>query len=271
MGNFLSENQKIMLFLPQPSTLSRPLPPRRRSRKRTAAARASAQRRQRIFARMQQGWSYEAIAEDEGVSRERIRQIVKEGLEGRDLEPDSDHLRLQLARLDPALRLAAEQVSAGNIKAIDKLIRVLAQIDKYQAQGAGREWTMAPIEEEPEWIAEKREPTMEEIDEYLEYLDRINPAPEREEPDARRIILEKLAMVDERRAASARDGAAESGWAGDVSENGAGDSEAGRAAGARRSMIPSPNFFRDKSLISADSAKFCCSQPFDFVRFGKIC
>ena len=35
-------------------------------------------RQMRIFARMQGGWSYDAIAQDERLSRERVRQIVAE-------------------------------------------------------------------------------------------------------------------------------------------------------------------------------------------------
>jgi hypothetical protein len=113
------------------------LPNRRPRQTRLASAAALAERRQRIFARMQQGWSYEAIAGAEALSCERIRQIVKEALDGRRGEANPDHRRLQLARLDPALRLAGEKVAAGDLKAIDRLIRVLNQMDKYRTPGAG--------------------------------------------------------------------------------------------------------------------------------------
>jgi Sigma-70, region 4 len=134
---------------------------------------AFADRRRRVFALVQEGWSYEAIAEVEDLSRERIRQIIKEALEGREREPSGDHQRLQLARLDPALRLAAEQVAAGDLKAIERLIRVLNQIDKYQAAAAKPEMRMM-----------------------------LSPE---EQNDARERILAKLSMVDERRAAYAKD------------------------------------------------------------------
>ena len=35
-------------------------------------------RRKRIFARLREGWAYDEIARDEGLSGERIRQIVSE-------------------------------------------------------------------------------------------------------------------------------------------------------------------------------------------------
>jgi hypothetical protein len=140
--------------------------PRRPRQTRLAGVAALVERRQRIFARMQQGWSYEALAEAEALSRERIRQIVKEVLDGRGGgEANPDHRRLQLARLDPALRLAGDKVAAGDLKAIDRLIRVLNQMDKYRSPGAG--FGM----QDPE-----------------------------EEYDARQRILDKLSDIDARRA-----------------------------------------------------------------------
>jgi len=106
------------------------------SRKRRLTAQDRADRRMRIFARLQEGWSYEAIAQEENLTRERIRQIVAETLAGRAVEPSRQHLRLQIARLDPALRLAAQQVAAGDLRGVDRLIRVLDRLDKYQGAAA---------------------------------------------------------------------------------------------------------------------------------------
>jgi hypothetical protein len=69
------------------------------------------------FSRMQEGWSYEAIAQDERLSRERIRQIVAETPALREIDAVRDHARSQIARLDPALRLAAEKVAEGDLRA----------------------------------------------------------------------------------------------------------------------------------------------------------
>jgi hypothetical protein len=93
-------------------------------------------RRVRIFARLQEGWSYEALAEAETLSRERVRQIVKASLDRREVDPNADFVRLQMARLDPALRLASEKVAGGDLKAIDRLLRVLDRMDKYQSAAA---------------------------------------------------------------------------------------------------------------------------------------
>jgi hypothetical protein len=85
--------------------------------------------------RVREGRSYEEIAEAEGLSRERIRQIVVEALQRREVDAQRDHAQLQMLRLAPALRLAARGVAEGDRRSIGELIRVLDRLDKYQAVG----------------------------------------------------------------------------------------------------------------------------------------
>jgi tRNA A22 N-methylase len=49
------------------------------------------------------------------VTIRRVRQIVSEALQRRQVDGGSDHAMLQLARLEQALRLAAEAVVQGEI------------------------------------------------------------------------------------------------------------------------------------------------------------
>jgi hypothetical protein len=100
--------------------------------KRRLAARARVLRRGRIFARLREGWAYDEIAEEEGATAERIRQIVREALKMRLLDEETDHAKLQLARLQPAMRIAAMAVADGHIKAINPLLKVLDRLDRYQ-------------------------------------------------------------------------------------------------------------------------------------------
>jgi hypothetical protein len=93
-------------------------------------------RRLRIFALRQVGRSYDEIARQENLTSERIRQIVVDTLERRLLDPVRDHARLQIARLDPALRLAAEKVATGDLRGVDRLIKLLDRLDKYQGFAA---------------------------------------------------------------------------------------------------------------------------------------
>ena len=90
-----------------------------------------AMRLQRIFARMQEGLSYQDIAAEEGVSRERVRQIVSAAIARRDEAPD--HRRMQIARLMPALRLLEWDVENGETKAIPSFLKLLDRLDRYSA------------------------------------------------------------------------------------------------------------------------------------------
>jgi hypothetical protein len=93
---------------------------------------SKAERRQRIFARLREGWAYDEIAREERVSAERIRQILSEVLGKRVINRGTDHAHLQLERLRPALRLIGEAIGRGELKAIGPLIRVIDRLDRHQ-------------------------------------------------------------------------------------------------------------------------------------------
>ena len=97
-----------------------------------AASRAAARdlRRLRILDSLQAGLSYAAIGRTEGLSRERVRQIVAKALNEGGAATKLDHARVQIARLEPALRLAAGAVAEGDLAAIDRLLRVLDRLDR---------------------------------------------------------------------------------------------------------------------------------------------
>ena len=67
-----------------------------------------------------------------GSPRERIRQIVREALARRLTDEDADHAKLQLSRLQPAMRVASVAVEEGDIRAIAPLLKVLDRLDRYQ-------------------------------------------------------------------------------------------------------------------------------------------
>ena len=75
------------------------------------------------------GFAYEAIAREERLSRERIRQIVAQSLDVEDRATRVDYVRLQMARLEPALRVAARGVENGKLSAINALLWVLDKLD----------------------------------------------------------------------------------------------------------------------------------------------
>ena len=90
-------------------------------------------RRKRIFAGLREGLRYDEIAAQEGVTTERIRQIVTEVLKNRSVDSGADHAKLQLDRLVPALQIAAEALASGDFRAIPSYLKVLDRLDRYQA------------------------------------------------------------------------------------------------------------------------------------------
>ncbi len=96
-------------------------------------------RRERIFARLREGWACDEIAREERLTPQRIRQIVREALDRRIVDDGSAHAKLQLARLVAAMRLAAEAVASGDIKAITSMLKVLDRLDRYQKIGAANQ------------------------------------------------------------------------------------------------------------------------------------
>jgi hypothetical protein len=70
------------------------------------------ERRILIMAMLRSGYS-EAIGRDHQLTRERVRQIVVASLERKDSGTRVDQMRVQMARLEPALRLAARGVENG--------------------------------------------------------------------------------------------------------------------------------------------------------------
>jgi hypothetical protein len=92
------------------------------ARKRGLTAFAREARLARILARLREGWAYDEVGREERLTAERVRQIVRKGLEGRPLDEVTDHAKLQLARLQPAMRIAGAAVERGDVAAIAPLL-----------------------------------------------------------------------------------------------------------------------------------------------------
>jgi len=130
-----------------------------------------AERRKRIFARLREGWAYDEIAREERVSAERIRQIVAEVLDKRVIDRGTDHARLQLERLMPALRVTGEAIARGDLKAVAPLIKVIDRLDRHQ------ETVVAKYEYGPE----ERQRLLDKINRVVANLRPTAPAVEAEE------------------------------------------------------------------------------------------
>jgi hypothetical protein len=132
---------------------------------RRRAAREREFRRIRILAMVQAGWSYAAIGREEAISRERVRQIVAQAFEAGESETKLVHASMQLARLEPTLRLAARSVADGGLSAIDRLLRAPGRLNRCAAiDGAdpaydenARERLLAKLNAMAETIKRRRE------------------------------------------------------------------------------------------------------------------
>jgi hypothetical protein len=101
-------------------------------RRRRMGAHGMMFRRRRIFAQLREGFTYDEIAAEEGVSTSRIRQIVSQELQQRAVDSGAEHAKLQLDRLAPAIQLAAEGIALGDISAIMPYLKALDRLDRYQ-------------------------------------------------------------------------------------------------------------------------------------------
>jgi transcriptional regulator with XRE-family HTH domain len=101
-----------------------------RTPRRRLSAEDRFKRRRRVFARLHEGWAYQEIARQEGLTARRIRQIVSEVLQQRALESLPDPVKRQLARLAPAVRVAPEAIADGDRKAIARFLKVLDRLDR---------------------------------------------------------------------------------------------------------------------------------------------
>ena len=101
-------------------------------RRRRMGAHGMMFRRRRIFAQLREGFTYDEIAAEEGVSTSRIRQIVSQELQQRAVDSGAEHAKLQLDRLAPAVQLGAEAIASGDISAITPYLKALDRLDRYQ-------------------------------------------------------------------------------------------------------------------------------------------
>ena len=119
------------------------VPPARR----VATRRAIAERKLRIVERLTSGLSLAHIAHVEKLTIQRVRQIIAEMLEKREVDPPSGYVQLQIARVGEAMVVAHTMMLQGDLQALDRLIKLNGELDRYH--GFGREPLPAPAESAP--------------------------------------------------------------------------------------------------------------------------
>jgi len=90
-------------------------------------------RNKRIVERLRAGFGYDEIAREERLTGRRVRQIVKQALEGREALESAIHAHMQIDRLGQALRVAGDALAEGDIRAVAPFIKALEKLDHYQS------------------------------------------------------------------------------------------------------------------------------------------
>ena len=66
-----------------------------------------------------------------GVTEKRMRAIVKEVLVAHMPGPPQEFVALQISRLNEALLVAYSAMSGRNLKAVDQVVRIVRELDRY--------------------------------------------------------------------------------------------------------------------------------------------
>jgi hypothetical protein len=139
-------------------TAPRAVPRDRSVEARRAARRAKASRERRIIESLTRGVSVAEIAEREDVGEKRMRALVRDILARRTPEPRAQFLESQVNRLKEALHASFGAMSLSNLQAVDRVIKIVREFDRYHGFAAERR-SHPDASEAPEEIAPWLGPT----------------------------------------------------------------------------------------------------------------
>jgi hypothetical protein len=106
-----------------------------RPKRRRATKREMAKRDLRLIEKLAAGVSIEEIAASEGISPQWARERKTEILARRAIDPPHEFIQLQIHRLSEAMLVAYSAMSGGNLKAVEQVIKVVRELDRYHGFG----------------------------------------------------------------------------------------------------------------------------------------
>ncbi len=119
-----------------------------------AARLAKFKREHRIVEYLNRGVSVAEIAAQVGVGEKRMRAVIREILARRMPHPPEEFVAIQMSRLNEALLVAYSAMSPSNLKAVDQVVKIVRELDRYGGAFAA-EWARpaasrldAPAEED---------------------------------------------------------------------------------------------------------------------------
>src|SRR5277367_1152641 len=122
-----------------------------------AARQAKARRERRIIELLNRGVPVVEIAELEDVGEKHMRAHVREALARRMPEPPAQFVAMQVSRLNEALRMSFDAMSGANLRAVDRVVKIVRELDRYHGLAVVERWGLPDASEAPEeiepWIA----------------------------------------------------------------------------------------------------------------------
>ena len=108
-------------------------PPAAEAATRIALRRKTADQRLRIQERLTMGLTVAHIARVEKPAVRRVQQIIGAMLESREIDPPAGFVQFQIARLSEAMIVARTMMMQGNLRAMDRWIKLTSELDRYPA------------------------------------------------------------------------------------------------------------------------------------------
>jgi hypothetical protein len=100
-------------------------------KRRRATQREMAKRDLRLIEKLAAGATIEEIAASEGISVKWARERKAAVLASRVLDTPHEFIKLQVRRLSEATLVSYSAMSNGDLKAVDKVIKVVRELDRY--------------------------------------------------------------------------------------------------------------------------------------------
>ncbi len=92
---------------------------------------ARSNRDRRMFESFLRGAGPDAIAEEEDLTQTEVETVMRDELGRRWTAPIADFAKIQIARLDRLCLVALDQAQRGELKAIDRALKIFDRLDRY--------------------------------------------------------------------------------------------------------------------------------------------
>ena len=135
----------------------------------TRSKRSRVTRAQRVLASLIAGAAVDEIGAAERLTRKRTESILRQELRNRWVAPAEAFARLQIARLEQMFLKLLDRLQEGDLKAIDRALKIVDRLDRYHGFTKG---TRVP---EP-YGEEERTQLLKKINEIADRLQPEQPA-----------------------------------------------------------------------------------------------